>query len=85
MYALHLMGAKLLQTPELELETEEAEKLAGAVARVNALYNDFPIPEKWAAWINLLIVCGTVYGPRAIAASARMKSEKKPAPLEVVQ
>lgn len=74
--SLHAMGAVLLKTPELELADEEAAKLAGAIAHVNELYGGIILPEKAAAWINLVMVAGTIYGPRIIVINAKKKSGK---------
>jgi len=80
------MGAVLLKTPELELTEEESAKLAGAIAHVNELYGGVVLPEKAAAWINLIMVAGTIYGPRIIVINAKGKSKKeadKPPVIEV--
>ena len=74
--SLHAMGAVLLKTPELELTEEEAGKLAAAVAHVNELYGGVVLPEKAAAWINLIMVAGTIYGPRIIVINAKGKARK---------
>jgi hypothetical protein len=71
--SLHAMGAVLLKTPELELTEEESAKLAGAIAHVNELYGGVVLPEKVAAWINLVMVAGTIYGPRIIVIGAKKK------------
>ena len=70
------MGAVLLKTPELELTEEESAKLASAIAHVNELYGGVVLPEKAAAWINLIMVAGTIYGPRIIVIQS--KGKRKP-------
>ncbi len=59
-----------MAAPELELNDEEAKKFAASLARVSSLYDD-RINPKLVAWIDLLCVAGSIYGPRAIAISAR--------------
>jgi hypothetical protein len=85
--SLHMMGATLLKTPELELTEDEAAKLASAVARVNELCGGMVLPEKAAAWIQLIMVAGTIYGPRIIVIQAKGKQKKveqeKPVVLDV--
>ena len=76
--SLHMMAAALLQTPELEITQEESVRLGAAIAHVNDLYGGLILPEKAAAWIQLIMVAGTIYGPRVIVISAR-KSKKKEA------
>jgi hypothetical protein len=71
--SLHAMGAVLLKTPELELTEEESAKLAAAIAHVNELYGGVVLPEKATAWINLIMVAGTIYGPRIIVIGAKKK------------
>jgi len=71
--SLHWMGSVLLKTPELALEEEEAKKLGAAIARVNAEYGNVILPPKAAAWINLGVVAGAIYGPRIIAAKNNHK------------
>ncbi len=66
-----------MAAPELELNDEEAKKFAASLARVSSLYDD-RINPKLVAWIDLLCVAGSIYGPRAIAISARFKAEKGP-------
>lgn len=77
LYSLHLMGAAILNVKELQLDKEEAKNLGDAVARVNSLYDGLILSEKQLAWVNLAMVGGTIYGPRFVAYSQRMKNEKK--------
>lgn len=79
--SIHLMGAALLKTPELALTPDEAEQLGKAVARVNAEFGVQIMSPKMAAIVNLTIVAGTVYGPRAVAIyhnKAKDKAAKHP-------
>jgi hypothetical protein len=75
-----------MATPEMELNEDEARKFAGSLARVSSLYDD-RINPKLVAWIDLVCVAGAIYGPRAIAISARMKTESttRPAPVVINQ
>lgn len=75
--SLHFMGATILKVPELELDEEEAEKLGKAVARVQAQYEVPVLSEEQRAWINLLLVAGTIYGPRVMAHSLNRKRKPK--------
>jgi hypothetical protein len=69
------------------LTEDEAAKLASAVARVNELYGGMVLPEKAAAWIQLIMVAGTIYGPRIIVIQAKGKQkqveQEKPVVLDV--
>lgn len=75
--SIHYMGAALLKVPELALEEAEAKRLGAAVARINELYGGMVIPEKQMAWANLVIVAGSVYGPRFIAHNINKKNPSK--------
>jgi hypothetical protein len=86
--SLHFMGAAILKTPELQLSEDEGKKLGAAIARVNAEYGNIILPPKTAAWINLMMVGGAIYGPRAIAIrnnGRKRKSEQQPQPAQVIQ
>jgi ribosomal protein L3 len=75
---IHSMGAAILKVPELELAKHEAERLGEAVAKVNRLYGGRMMSEKQAAWVNLMMVAGTVYGPRI--GTVMLKNAAKKAP-----
>jgi len=66
------MGAAFFQTPELVLAPAEAKALADATAAVAAHY-DALIDPKTAAWLNLVLVAGGIYGTRAMAVWGRKK------------
>jgi hypothetical protein len=73
---IHWAMATALKYPEIELTTEEAEKLAKSITRVTQLYGDIPgIDDKTMAWVKLGGTAATIYGTRIMA--ARM-SKKKP-------
>lgn len=78
--SLHLMLEALTGVPEFEIEEKEAQKIADAIARVNAYYGKSMIPEKYLCWINLGFATGSVYGPRWLAYNLRKKNEKKKQP-----
>lgn len=72
LYSLHLMGKEILSLPEMEIDRDEAKKLAEAVAEVNRFYKVAIDPKK-LAWVNLGLVGVTIYGPRFAAARNRRK------------
>lgn len=82
--SIHVMGATLLHAPEWELSEDEAAKLAAAIARVNELYNGLVLPEKAAAWVQLVIVAGTIYGPRVMVSQMKPKAEKESSDIPLV-
>jgi hypothetical protein len=69
---IHAMVAEATGTPQLALTKSEGEKLGGAIQDVAKQYNHV-INPKTAAWIQLCIVCGAVYGTRI--ASIRMDAK----------
>jgi hypothetical protein len=75
--SVHFMLAKLTNVAELELEEDEAKKLGDAVARVNKEFGVQIMSPKTAALVNLAMVGGAVYGPRAIAVLNNAKKKKK--------
>lgn len=87
--SLHFMGAAILKTPELQLSEDEGKKLGAAIARVNSEYGNIILPPKTAAWINLMMVGGAIYGPRAIAiknnAKKKREAASQPQPITIVQ
>ena len=87
---IHSMGAALTGIEELELDDEEAKKLADATQELGNIYGH-SISPKTMAWTNFAAACGVVYGPRIIAYRERIKQEKaknpalptKPGPVPV--
>ena len=71
----HIMLASLTKVDEFVLDKEEAERLAAAIAKVNAEYGGMVLPPKAAAWIHLAMAGGSIYGPRLFAYKLRMKNE----------
>lgn len=77
--SVHMMGAALLKTPELAIDAQEAQMLAKASAAVAEHYDFIPDP-KTQAWFNLVMVAGTIYGPRLfVIAGKRRQPQVKPA------
>lgn len=75
------MLASATHTPELALDSKpdksgkgEHDRLGEAITTVAAQYGHVVDP-KVAAWMNLMIVCGAVYGTRYAAISMRLKME----------
>lgn len=75
------MMAKLMDVQELVIDENEGDQMAKAILRVNALYNDFVIPETVLAWGGLLMATGGVYGPRIAAYNMRKAEERKKKPI----
>jgi hypothetical protein len=73
------MMASLLQTPELMIAPDEAKMLADGVNNV-ARHYDIIADEKTAAWVNLAMVCGAVYGPRVFVLWTKKKDAPKTPP-----
>jgi hypothetical protein len=72
----HFMLAQLLKVEQLMIDDAEAEKLGKALDRVQKLYDRVLVSEETAAWMNLIMVAGSVYGPRWIAIRAQRKGPK---------
>lgn len=71
--------AKATKIDELELDETEAKLLSEAVAEVASHYH-YKVDPKVVAWVGLMGVCGSIYGPRLLAIKLRrqMENEKKP-------
>jgi hypothetical protein len=81
LYTTHFMLAKLVKVDELELEKGEAEELGKALARVQREFGVAVLSPKAMALVNLAVVAGGVYVPRAIAFNLNHKkaaAEKQP-------
>jgi hypothetical protein len=77
------MGAQLLSTPELELDTAESKKLADSIREVTRHYN-LILDPKHAAIFNLMCCAGGIYGPRAIVVWKRGQN-KGPKPVAPIR
>lgn len=75
LYSTHLMLANFMDAEELAITEDEADQLGKSVVRVSQLYDIGIIGEKAAAWTNLAIAMGSIYGPRVIAISKRKHDE----------
>ncbi len=71
----HEMLAGITKTSELELEKEEAEKLAQSIANVGRHYN-MAMSAKMVDWTALMMVLGSVYGTRFTAIRMRRIMER---------
>ena len=75
LYSIHLMGAEICKVPELELDKEEAAKLADAIADVSKYYITSFDPKK-VAWVHLAVIAGGIYGTRIFAYRNRIGAQK---------
>lgn len=77
----HAALAMGFRNPDIELVPDEAEKLASAMTKVARHYNIPDIASETKDWIGLIIVAGTIYGPRISASYAerRMKAAARDA------
>lgn len=57
------------------MEKPEAERLGAAMIDVSAQYGSMGINPKTLAWIRLMMVCGSIYGPRIGALKLRKMME----------
>lgn len=65
---IHSMAARILDEPIWKIEKTEAEELSTAIQGVAKEYGHVVNP-KTAAWIQLGVTCGAVYGTRIAAIS----------------
>lgn len=77
LFSMHGMMAAVSKIEELEITEDESEKLAKAAVRLTQLYGLGEMGEKAAAWINLSMAMGQVYGPRILAVSIQNKRKVK--------
>lgn len=81
LFSTHAMLAALTSSPALELDEEEAAKLAKGISNVTRHYNVPQMAQKSVDWIMLMQTCGAVYGPRVMAWKLdRQMRNAKPAP-----
>lgn len=73
---LHTLASSVLAMPELLISQDQRKSLAGALQKVNALY-DPKVSKEVVAWVNLAFVAGTIYVPIAIDIKRRMDAESK--------
>jgi hypothetical protein len=80
--SLHNIAA--IWVEELEIEEDEAEKLAKAIAEVQSHYPVTVIDPKWLSLSNLVIVTSGIYGPAFMAYRLRKYREKSGSPKPTV-
>jgi hypothetical protein len=73
--SIHEMAAAAMHTPELRLESDEANGMAKAIAEV-AKHYPTKVDPKTLAWVNLIMAVSVVYFPRIYLIRERHKSEK---------
>ncbi len=73
---IHAMAAMMTGIPEVQLSEDEAQMLASAVDGLSREYG-LKLDGKTGAAIQLIGAAAIIYGPRAIAISARLSAAKK--------
>jgi hypothetical protein len=73
---VHELAAHKTNTPELEIDEQEAKAICSAGDDVLAFYNKVPSPEM-QVWLGFGTALSMVYGPRWVAIRTRMKREAK--------
>lgn len=76
LYGIHGAIAAIAKIPELELTEEQSKQLAKATA-VAAEVSGADIDPRMAAYVNLAVVALSIYGPKGLAAYARIKMERE--------
>lgn len=79
MVMAHAAIAIAFNAPTLSIDDMEGEKLAGAVQKVLRHYDLPDVASETKDWIGLIIVAGSIYGPR-MAAHWATKNTPEPAP-----
>jgi hypothetical protein len=70
------MVATFASVPELLLTEAESTQIAKASVQLADTY-DFGIDPRAMAWSNMILVLGSVYGPRALGIYLRLKNERE--------
>lgn len=82
LYALHQIVATYANSPTFAITEDESKMLAQAAHDLGELYEVKMPSEKAQAWTQLIVVLGTVYGPRAadifVNAEPEVTSPKHP-------
>jgi hypothetical protein len=73
---IHGIAASVTKCPELELDGEEADKLAIATKNVLRHYN-IKTTQKAIDHLNLLFCAGVLYAPRVIVIKERKAKERE--------
>lgn len=76
------MLAGLVRVPELEIDKDDAKRIAEAWGAVQKEYSFAALDPKTTAWTNLIFVAGSIYAPRVMTYKLRraMETENSPAP-----
>ncbi len=74
----HAGLAIAFNAPKLTLDEMEGEKLAGAVQKVLRHYDLPDVASETKDWIGLIIVAGSIYGPRLAAHWAEKNTPPPP-------
>lgn len=72
---MHGLLAGIARTPELAIDKSEADTLAKSIANVSRHY-DVSMQAKTLDWINLMMACGMVYGPRIMVIGANRRASR---------
>lgn len=76
LYSTHSMLSAFV-VPEMAIDQQEASLLANGIAQVQRHYTTSEFSEKTFDWLNLVGVCGMVYGTRFMAVRARLQTEAR--------
>jgi len=76
----HAVLSASLKAPRLAIDEAEAEKLAAAVDAVLSHYVAIDVDPKTRDWMGLIMVAGSIYGPRVLAAMMEVKPRERQAP-----
>lgn len=71
---IHALLAGMTQIPEIAIDREQAEVLASAASEVMQHY-DFGMNPEQQAWVNLMMVAGSIYGSKVFAYKIRKSQE----------
>lgn len=71
---VHALLAGMTQIPEIAIDREQAAVLASAASEVMQHY-DFGMNAEQQAWINLMMVAGSIYGSKVFAYKIRKSQE----------
>lgn len=70
-----MLLAKAAKIPELQLDEDEAKKLADATANVARHYN-ISVSQKTLDWSNFVTAISSIYGTRLFVIGKRKREEK---------
>ena len=73
---MHVAVSKATKTPEIEIDSGDAQTLAAATANVLREFDITPDP-KIAAVIGLIVAAGGVYGPMGVSIKLRKDKEAR--------